>query len=108
MGGENAAAVQWIDKQRQRVAGELARQRKQEKEQVVKRMKTEGIRLKKNGVQFKNWQPGERYAGWYGTTCFRKEEGKWLWRRLPVGIKVGAAPWLWVDDTVASPRGLGD
>ena len=68
-------------------------------EQVAKRMETEGIRLKKNGLRLKNWQPGERYAGWDGNTWFRKEEGKWLRRRLPVGIKVGAAPWLRVDDT---------
>ena len=91
-GGEKAAAVVWIDEQRQRVAGELARQRGREKAQVAKRMKTEGIQLKKNGLRLKNWQPGARYTGWDGNTWHRKEEGKWLRRRVPVGIKVGAAP----------------
>ena len=36
VGGVKAAAVRWIDGQRQRVDGELVRQRKKEKEQVAK------------------------------------------------------------------------
>ena len=75
-GAMKAEAVLWIERHRQRVAAELVRQRKQEKEAVAKRMKTEGIQLKSNGLRLKNWQPQERYTGWDGNTWTVQEGGR--------------------------------
>ena len=90
-GGIKIAAKVWIEKHQQRVERSGAEKRKQEKEKVATRMKTEGIKLKKNGLRLKNWQPGARYEGWDGNTWLRKDEGKWLRRRLPVGVKIGGS-----------------
>ena len=98
-GSNGVAARLWLDKHRERVEANAKETRALEKKRVAERMGAEGIRLKKNGLRLKNWKPGARYEGWDGNTWLRKEEGKWLRRRLPVGIRVGAAPWIRVEDT---------
>ena len=98
-GSNGVAARLWLDKHRERVEANAKETRALEKKRVAERMGVEGIQLKKNGLRLKNWKPGARYEGWDGNTWLRKEEGKWLRRRLPVGIRVGAAPWIRVEDT---------
>ena len=98
-GSNGVAARLWLDKHRKRVETNAKEKRALEKKRVAERMGVEGIQLKKNGLRLKNWKPGARYEGWDGNTWLRKEEGKWLRRRLPVGIRVGAAPWIRVEDT---------
>ena len=100
-GSNGVAARLWLDKHREKVEASVKEKRAQEKKRVAERMAAEGIQLKKNNLRLKNWKPGARYEGWDGNTWLRKEEGKWLRRRLPVGIRVGAAPWIRVEDTMS-------